>query len=142
MTSLSANTKTLGYVAASAIAMAMIAGCTGSAHLAKAGTYGARDASGGKQSGGKGVTAAERAVERSPQNATLRAGLGLAYLQAGRFASATARAPRSAWRSPRSAQGAAAKQSPFLMIGATPFRPAILALLWPWPARAPAVLPF
>ncbi len=89
MTSLRSRAKSFGYVAATAIAVATIAGCSGSAQLAKAGTYGERDVNRAHRGADKGVNSAERAVARSPQNSSLRGALGLAYLQAGRFASAT-----------------------------------------------------
>jgi Flp pilus assembly protein TadD len=135
MTSLRSSPKTLGYVAASAIALATIAGCTGSAHLAKAGTYGERDTARSKQGGEKGVNQAERAVARSPQNASLRAGLGLAYLQAGRFASATAAfddAMRLGDNSPRTALSLALAK-----IGAGRSREAV-AILDDWRDTIPA----
>ena len=135
MTSLRYSPKTLGYVAAGAIAVATLAGCTGSAHLAKAGTYGERDAARGKQSGEKGIASAERAVSRSPQNASLRAGLGLAYLQAGRFASATSAfddAMRLGDNSPRTALSLALAK-----VGAGRGREAI-AILDDWRDSIPA----
>ena len=135
MTSLRSSPKTLGYVAAGAIAVATLAGCTGSAHLAKAGTYGERDAARGKHSGEKGVASAERAVERSPQNASLRAGLGLAYLQAGRFASATSAfddAMRLGDNSPRTALSLALAK-----VGAGRGREAV-AILDDWRDSIPA----
>ena len=106
MASLRPSSMTLGYVAASAIAVAALGGCSGSAHLARAGTYGERDAVRAKHGADKGVTSAEREVARSPQNASLRSALGLAYLQAGRFDSATSAfddAVRLGENSPRTA---------------------------------------
>ena len=135
MTSLRSSPKTLGYVAASAIAVATLAGCTGSAHLAKAGTYGERDAARGQRGAEKGVNSAERAVARSPQNASLRAGLGLAYLQAGRFASATTAfddAMRLGDNSPRTALSLALAK-----IGAGRGREAV-AILDDWRDSIPA----
>ena len=135
MTSLRSSQKTLGYVAASAIAVALIGGCTGSAHLAKAGTYGARDEARDERGGAKGVSQAERAVARSPQNASLRAGLGLAYLQAGRFASATSAfddAMRLGDNSPRTALSLALAK-----IGAGRSREAV-AILDDWRDTIPA----
>ena len=90
MTSLRSNTKLLGYVAATAIAAATLAGCSGSAKLAKAGAYGERDVVRAKHGADKAVASAERDVARRPQSASLRSVLGLAYLQAGRFVSAAA----------------------------------------------------
>jgi tetratricopeptide (TPR) repeat protein len=85
--------KSFRSVATGAMAVAVLAGCTGSAHLARAGTYSDRNAdhrtSGVSRAAEKDVVRAERALARSPQNASLRAALGVTYLQAGRFASAT-----------------------------------------------------
>ncbi len=135
MTSLRSSPKSLGYIAAGAIAVAALAGCTGSAHLAKAGTYGERDAAKGKRSGEKGVASAERAVARSPQNASLRAELGLSYLQAGRFTSATSAfddAMRLGDNSPRTALSLALAK-----IGAGRGREAV-AILDDWRDTIPA----
>lgn len=88
MTSLRSNAKTLSYVAATAIAAVTMAGCSASAKLAKAGTYGEHDVVRAKQGVDRSVASAERAVARRPQIAALRSLLGLAYLQSGRFASA------------------------------------------------------
>jgi tetratricopeptide (TPR) repeat protein len=85
--------KSFRSVATGAMAVAVLAGCTGSAHLARAGTYSDRNAdrnaSSVSRAAEKDVVRAERALARSPQNASLRAALGVTYLQAGRFASAT-----------------------------------------------------
>lgn len=72
------------------LATVLVAGCAGSGHLAKAGDYSTkaeRKATGERD---KTVAAAELAVQASPQDAALRAALGGAYLDAGRFASAAA----------------------------------------------------
>jgi Flp pilus assembly protein TadD len=71
------------------MAVAVLAGCTGSAHMARAGTYSERADTRSSRGTDKIVVRAERALARSPQNATLRSSLGIAYLQTGRFASAT-----------------------------------------------------
>ena len=89
MTSHRLSPKSLRTVATSVMAVAVLAGCSGSAHLARAGTYSERDAERASRSVEKGVVGAEKALARSPQNASLRSALGIAYLQAGRFASAT-----------------------------------------------------
>ena len=83
----------------------------------------------------KGVASAERAVERSPQNASLRAGLGLAYLQAGRFTSATSAfddAMRLGDNSPRTALSLALAK-----VGAGRGREAV-AILDDWRDSIPA----
>jgi tetratricopeptide (TPR) repeat protein len=89
MNSLRSTPRTLGFVAIGAIAVATLGGCAGSAHLARADAPSERDASRSKRGVEKDVGVAERAVARSPQNASLRAALGSAYLQVGRFNSAT-----------------------------------------------------
>ena len=89
MTSYRLSPKALSSVASGVMAVAVLAGCTGSAHLARAGTYSERDATRASRNADKDVVRAERALARSPQNATLRSSLGIAYLQTGRFASAT-----------------------------------------------------
>lgn len=81
--------KSVGYVAIGAMAVATLGACAGSAHLARADTH--EDSSAARSLRGveKDVRTAERAVARALHNASLRANLGLAYLQVGRFASAT-----------------------------------------------------
>ncbi|MEO6717197.1 MAG: SPOR domain-containing protein [Novosphingobium sp.] len=81
--------KKIGYVAIGAMAVATLGACAGSAHLARADIPNERGAAHLKRGVEKNVVAAERAVARTPQNASLRAALGLAYLQVGRFTSAT-----------------------------------------------------
>ena len=81
--------KSIGYVAIGAMAVATLGACAGSAHLSRADAHSGREAVHAKRGVEKVVVSAERAVARRPQNATLRATLGLAYLQVGRFTSAT-----------------------------------------------------
>jgi Flp pilus assembly protein TadD len=81
--------KKIGFVAIGAIAVATLGACAGSAHLARAEAHDQGNAALSKRGVEKDVQAAERAVARTPQNPSLRATLGLAYLQVGRFASAT-----------------------------------------------------
>jgi Flp pilus assembly protein TadD len=74
-----------------ALGAAMLAGCLtmpGMVHAAMAadGSQGGRDLPSKKVE--KQIIAAERAVAKAPQDATLRARLGQTYLAAGRFASA------------------------------------------------------
>jgi Flp pilus assembly protein TadD len=68
------------------MASAMLAGCAtpGAPGLSANGTEAARAT--GQQA--QAIAAAETAVQADPRNAALRAGLGSAYLDAGRFASA------------------------------------------------------
>jgi tetratricopeptide (TPR) repeat protein len=89
MNSKRSTPKTLGFVAIGAIAVATLGACAGSAHLARADAHSERDAARSKRGVERDVVSAERAVARAPQNASLRATLGLAYLQVGRFTSAT-----------------------------------------------------
>jgi tetratricopeptide (TPR) repeat protein len=89
MNSLRSTPRTLGFVAIGAIAVATLGGCAGSAHLARADAHSEREVSRSKRGVEKDVVMAERAVARSPQNASLRSALGSAYLQVGRFNSAT-----------------------------------------------------
>ena len=81
--------KRIGFVAIGAIAVATLGACAGSAHLGRTDAHGLSDGPISKRGVEKDVLVAERAVARTPQNASLRATLGLAYLQVGRFASAT-----------------------------------------------------
>ena len=89
MNSLRSTSKTIGFVAIGAIAVATLGACAGSAHLARADAQSERGASQSRRGVERDVLVAERAVARSPQNASLRSALGLAYLQVGRFTSAT-----------------------------------------------------
>ena len=89
MTSYRLSPKAFSSVASGVMAVAVLAGCTGSAHMARAGTYSEREDTRASRGADKIVVRAERALARSPQNATLRSSLGIAYLQTGRFASAT-----------------------------------------------------
>ncbi len=89
MTSYRLSPKAFSSVASGVMAVAVLAGCTGSAHMARAGTYSERADTRSSRGTDKIVVRAERALARSPQNATLRSSLGIAYLQTGRFASAT-----------------------------------------------------
>jgi tetratricopeptide (TPR) repeat protein len=88
MTSLRARTRSPGFIAAGVIATVLLAGCAGSAKLSRASGQAERSLEKSQRSAEKSVASAERAVARNPQNPSLRAGLGVAYLQAGRFASA------------------------------------------------------
>ncbi len=89
MTSYRLSPKALSSVASGVMAVAVLAGCTGSAHMARAGTYSESANTRESRSANKDVVRAEKALARSPQNATLRSSLGIAYLQTGRFASAS-----------------------------------------------------
>lgn len=89
MTSYRLSPKAFSSVASGVMAVAVLAGCTGSAHMARAGTYSEREAQRASRSADKDVVRAERALARRPQNASLRSSLGIAYLKSGRFASAT-----------------------------------------------------
>ncbi len=88
MTSLRSNRKVFRFAAASAMAAFVLTGCAAGAKLSRA-EASPGDVKKAKRTNERAVVSAERDVERSPQNASLRAGLGLAYLGAGRFESAT-----------------------------------------------------
>ena len=89
MNSKRSTPKSIGFVAIGAIAVATLGACAGGAHLARAQGHSERDTARAARGVEKDVVSAERAVARAPQNASLRATLGLAYLQVGRFTSAT-----------------------------------------------------
>lgn len=125
----------IGFVAIGAIAAASLGGCAGSAHLARADTHAEGDAFRAQRGVEKQVSFAERAVQRSPRNASLRSSLGLAYLQVGRFTSAAAAfddAMRLGDNSPRTALSLALAK-----IGTGHSREAV-ALLDDWRDTIPA----
>jgi Flp pilus assembly protein TadD len=72
------------YALSGTLAVGLLAGCAGSSHLASAAHYAARP----DRNPDSAVGVAERAVERSPNDAAARAALGQAYLDVGRFQSA------------------------------------------------------
>lgn len=72
----------LRYVAGTAIAAALLAGCTASS------VNGVASASGAAHDADRGVAQAEEAVKQQPGQAALRLNLGQAYMKAGRFESA------------------------------------------------------
>jgi Flp pilus assembly protein TadD len=82
--SMSRSVKAIRYTLSGALAVGLLTGCAGSSHLARAGNYAARPNGNPKVA----VAEAERAVERSPNDAAARVSLGQAYLDAGRFQSA------------------------------------------------------
>ena len=135
MNSKRSTPKSLGYVAIGAIAVATLGACAGSAHLARADTHDQSNAARSRHGVEKDVQAAERAVARTPQNPSLRATLGLAYLQVGRFTSATTSfedAMRLGDNSPRTALSLALAK-----IGAGHGREAV-AILDDWRDSIPA----
>jgi Flp pilus assembly protein TadD len=75
--------KSIRFAICGALATALVA-CAGSGHMAKAGSY-AQPSS----KADRGIASAERTVRRHPRDAAARTALGGAYLDAGRFASAT-----------------------------------------------------
>ena len=82
-----ASARAIRFAITGAIAVGLLAGCAGSSskHLARAGEHADRTA--GKQA--RAIANAERAVAESPSDAAARFALGQAYLDAGRFQSAT-----------------------------------------------------
>ena len=73
------------YAITGVLAVGLLAGCAGSSHMARAGDHAVRTA--GKQ--GRAVGTAEQAVAQNPNDAAARLALGQAYLDAGRFQSAS-----------------------------------------------------
>ncbi len=127
--------KRIGFVAIGAIAVATLGACAGSAHLARADAHENGNSARSKRGVEKDVQVAERAVARAPQNSSLRANLGLAYLQVGRFTSATTTfddAMRLGDNSPRTALSLALAK-----VGAGHGREAV-AILDDWRDNIPA----
>ena len=91
MTRTRQNHKALRFAVSSAIAAALVSGCAGSSHLARAGNY-ASQANGSHSAKGidRAVAKAEEAVGRTPFDAGARVQLADTYLRAGRFESAAA----------------------------------------------------
>ncbi len=88
MTSLRHNPNALRFAVAGAMAALVLNGCAAGAKLSRA-EASPKELRKAEKNSEKGVVAAERQVERNPQSASLRTELGIAYLGAGRFASAT-----------------------------------------------------
>lgn len=89
-TATATSTRMLGLALTTALASAMLAGCAGKAAPSAAVSVDAAKAALAKGKGEKAVAAAEAAALASPRDAATRALLGAAYLEAGRFASASA----------------------------------------------------
>ncbi len=89
MTATVKTTRVLGFVLTTALASATLAGCAGlkSAPSAASSADAARAAL-AKGKGEKAVAAAEAAVLAAPRDGEVRALLGAAYIEAGRFGSA------------------------------------------------------
>ncbi len=84
------STRTLAKTAAlGAISAVLLSGCAGGAHLARLDQGAPRAEAKTRQNNERSVVRAERQVERNPNIASLRTELGIAYLNAGRFESAT-----------------------------------------------------
>ena len=80
------NARKAGFVLATAMAAALVAGCSGQGHVASTGApVGAASLAANPE---KSVELAERRVERMPRDAQARAALAQTYLGAGRFQSA------------------------------------------------------
>lgn len=89
MIRLAKNRRTATLAVSTALAGALLAGCSGMPTGPVASANGAEAArSASPQAVGRAVAAAERNVQAEPRNAAYRAALGAAYLDAGRFASA------------------------------------------------------
>jgi Flp pilus assembly protein TadD len=83
------NHRAVRFAVCSALAAALVAGCAGSSHMAKAGKYSSQAQTSKSQDKlDRAVEKAEQAVERDPHNVAARVALADTYLQAGRFESA------------------------------------------------------
>lgn len=83
------NHRAVRFAVCSALAAALVTGCAGSSHMAKAGKYSSQaQASKSQDKLDRAVERAERVVERDPHNVAARIALADAYLEAGRFDSA------------------------------------------------------
>ena len=80
--------KAISFAICSALATALVAGCAGSGHLARAGAHAEKLRGEDASKLDRAVAKAEEGVLRSPADAAARAVLGGAYLDAGRFESA------------------------------------------------------
>ena len=89
MTSHPSTRALLKTAALGAISAVLLSGCAGSAHMARLDQGVPRAEAKARTANEKAVVRAERQVERNPNSAPLRTELGVAYLNAGRFESAT-----------------------------------------------------
>jgi Tfp pilus assembly protein PilF len=142
---MSRSAKAIRYALSGALAIGLLAGCAGSSHLARAGNYAARPS--GKVN--HAVDLAEKAVERSPNDAATRVALGQAYLDAGRFQSAATTFGDAVALGDTSGRtqlslalaqiGAGDLQAAVEVLdGATRFPRATVASPWRWPVRRTA----
>lgn len=83
------SSRTIRFAIAGALATALAAGCAGSSHLAKAGAHASQPGGKAVRKADRSVAEAEAAVLRNPRDVAARVALGGAYLEAGRFESAT-----------------------------------------------------
>ncbi|MCJ2177296.1 tetratricopeptide repeat protein [Novosphingobium album (ex Hu et al. 2023)] len=81
------HTRTAGFAVCTAMAAALLVGCSGHAPLASSGAPAASGESAGSETD-KAIAAAEKRVAKSPRDASDRVALAQAYLAAGRFESA------------------------------------------------------
>ncbi len=88
MSSLRSNRNVLSCAVTAALALSLV-GCAGGPKMARVESTGPKEFKQAQRQSEKGIGAAEKAVLAQPQSASLRAQLGLAYLQSGRFASAS-----------------------------------------------------
>jgi Flp pilus assembly protein TadD len=77
-----------GFVAGSALAIALLTGCAGSNNADRVASASDKAQGASTRDADRGVLQAEKSVEKQPGDATLRIGLGQAYMRAGRFESA------------------------------------------------------
>lgn len=82
------DNRPIRFAICGALATALVAGCAGSGHLAKAGAHAERVHGKVHVRADRVVAKAEEAVLKSPRDVAARVALGSAYLDAGRFDSA------------------------------------------------------
>jgi Flp pilus assembly protein TadD len=85
MTIHAGTAKAIRYAITGALTAGLLAGCAASSHMARAGKYATKTAALSDRS----VQAAEQAAAKAPNDAAARVALGQAYLDAGRFQSAS-----------------------------------------------------
>ncbi len=89
MTSPRSTRALLKTAALGTVTAVLLSGCAGSAHLSRIDGGAPRAEAKARSTNERAVVRAERQVERNPNSAPLRTELGVAYLNAGRFESAT-----------------------------------------------------
>lgn len=85
MTIHTGTAKAIRYAVTGALTAGLLAGCAASSHMARAGNYATKATA----RNDRAVSVAEQAVAKAPNDAAARVALGQAYLDAGRFQSAS-----------------------------------------------------